>query len=418
MFSKPAERNLIVHILYLYQYFVARKGHGMTRAYEFARRLIKAGHRVTVITLPGYLPEEYQSITRITRLEIEGVPAIIIPVAYSNHMGFRRRIVAFVSFAVQASWLCITEKADLIYASSGPLTIAFPAIAGKLWQRIPMVFEVRDLWPQMPIALGVIKDPISKFIARAMELIAYRFSDHIVALSPGMAQGIQARGIPAERISIIPNSSDVDLFDIPRQAGERIRQKVGVGKGEKLLVYTGSFAWMYNLSYLAHIAACARSLEPTCKILAVGAGAEFDKVITTARELNILGHNFFVWEALPKTEMPAILAASDMTLSVTRPVQEFEDNSANKFFDSLAAGRPIAINYGGWQAALLAEKDAGIQIPADDAQRAAHQIAAYLSDAERVVQAGHAARELAYERFHRDKMAAKLARVLEDVAAQ
>ena len=184
-----AASSLALRILYLYQYFVARQGHGMTRSYEFARRLIDMGHEVTVITLPGYLPEEYQVFKKITRIEIEGVPVIILPVSYSNYMSFRRQIFAFVKFAALASWTCMRSPADVIYASSGPLTIAIPATIGKVWQRIPMVFEVRDLWPELPIAIGALKDPLSKSLARSLEWIAYHAANQVVALSPGMVEG-------------------------------------------------------------------------------------------------------------------------------------------------------------------------------------------------------------------------------------
>lgn len=387
----------------------------MTRAYEFARRLICKGHDVTVITLPGYLPLEYQQFKKTTLIDIEGVPTIIIPVAYSNYMGFTRRIVAFLQFAVLASWVCIRTPADVIYASSGPLTIAFPAIIGKLFQRVPMVFEVRDLWPRMPIALGVLKDPFTKSIARALELIAYRASSHIVALSPGMERGIKERGINPQHITVIPNSSDIDLFDVPEEVGNTIREKIGINNSTPLLVYAGSFAWMYNLSYLVDIALEMQHQVEACRFLLVGAGAEFEKVRLRAESLDLLNKTVFVWPAIPKAEVPSVLSASTLTLSVTMPIQEFEDNSANKFFDSLAAGRPIAINYGGWQAELLKETGAGIQIAEDNPRQAAQQLADFLNDPDRLVLARAAAKELAQTRFHRDKMADKLEAVLKQV---
>lgn len=406
-----------MRILYLYQYFVARKGHGMTRSYEFARRLIDMGHQVTIVTLPGYLPAEYQNIKKTTRIDIEGVPVIILPVSYSNYMSFRRRIFAFVRFALLASWVCIRTPSDVIYASSGPLTIAIPAIVGKLWQRIPMVFEVRDLWPRMPIALGILKDPISKTIAKGLEWVAYHSSNHVVALSPGIAQGVQERGIKDSLITVIPNSSDVDLFDVSPNIGDSVRHTLQLEINDPLIVYTGSFAWMYNLSYLVEIAEQMRGIIPNCCFLLIGSGAEFEKVRTKALQYEVLEKTVFVWPAAPKTEMPAILSASTLTVSLTKPIPEFADNSANKFFDSLAAGRPIAINYGGWQADLLSATGAGIQIAADDPALAAKQIAEFLQDKERVSQAGQAARELAYTRFHRDLMAKKLESVLTQVVS-
>lgn len=407
-----------MRILYLYQYFVARQGHGMTRSYEFARRLIAMGHEVTVITLSGYLPEEYRGYKRTTRIDIEGVPVIILPVAYSNYMSFRRRIFAFIKFALLASWICMRTQTDVIYASSGPLTIAIPAIAGKLWQRIPMVFEVRDLWPRMPIALGVLRDPVTKTIARAMEWIAYHAADRVVALSPGMARGVQERGVNETSISVIPNSCDVDLFDVSVELGCSVRKRLELYRGEPLVVYAGSFAWMYNLSYLIDIAVQMDYVMPECRFLLIGHGAEFESLKARALQFGVLDNTVFILPPVPKTEMPAILSASTITVSITMAIEEFSDNSANKFFDSLAAGRPIAINYGGWQADLLKQTGAGIQIAADNPQLAAAQLAEFLRDPDRVTRAGQAARELAYTRFHRDRMAEKLEAVLKQAVTQ
>jgi glycosyltransferase involved in cell wall biosynthesis len=404
-----------VRILYLYQYFVARKGHGMTRAYEFAQRLVDKGHDVTVVTLPGYLPAEYQEFNKITRVNIEGVPTVIIPVQYSNYMRFSRRIWAFIRFAFQATWICMRTPTDVIYASSGPLTIAFPAIIGRLWQRVPMVFEVRDLWPRMPIALGILKDPFTKAIARAMEWVAYHASTHVVALSEGMAAGVQERGIPASKITVIPNSSDVDLFDVPPETGRPIREKLGIDADTPLLVYAGSFGWMYKLVYVIDIAKAMRDVMPECRFLLVGAGATVEDVTTKARQAGLLDDTVFIWPPVPKLEMPAILSAATMTLSITMPIKEFKDNSANKFFDSLAAGRPMAINYGGWQAEILHETGAGIQIAKQDAALAAQQLADFIQQPDKLTHAQQAARKLAYERFDRDKMADKLEGVLKRV---
>lgn len=407
-----------MRVLYLYQYFVARKGHGMTRAYEFARRLICKGHEVTVVTLPGYLPEEYQQFKKTTLIDIEGVPTIIIPVAYSNYMGFSRRILAFVQFAILASWVCIRTPADVIYASSGPLTIAIPAIIGKLFQRIPMVFEVRDLWPELPIAIGAIQNPLLKWLAKNLEWVAYHSSRHVVALSPGMADGVEKRGVPKNRITTIPNSCDIDLFDVPTEAGLPIRKKLGLDPAQPLVVYTGTFGLMNNVIYMVDIAHEMQKLKSDCRFLLIGSGAKFEETIDYAKQRNLLDKTVFIWKPLPKVEVPAVLSAATVTSSLFLPVREMWHNSANKFFDSLAAGRPIAINYGGWQAELLKETGAGIQIAADDPRQAAHQLADFLNDPDRLALAGAAAKELAHTRFHRDKMADKLEAVLKQVTGQ
>ena len=405
-------------VLYLIQYFVPRGGSWSTRSYEFARRLIERGHEVSVISLPGYMPKEYQQYKKITRLEIEGVPVILLPIAYSNHMGFGQRMIAFIKFALLASWVGMRERADVVYASSGPLTIAIPGIAIKLWQRIPMVFEVRDLWPRLPIAIGVLKNPLFIWLAQALEWIAYHSARHVVALSPGMKAGVVERGIPDERVTVIPNSSDVDLFDVPPVVGQPLRESLGLAPDQPLVVYAGTFGFMNNVGFLVDIAQHMKTLLPECRFLLIGFGAEFDAVVEKARTLGLLDQIVFIRDSVPKTEMPAVLSAATITISTFIPVKEMWDNSANKFFDSLAAGKPIAINYGGWQADILKETNAGIQIHDTDAEQAARALADFLSASDKLAAAREAARALAYQRFSRETLAAEQEKLLRSIVAK
>lgn len=404
-----------MRILYLHQYFVPREGQGITRTYEFALRLRQMGHDVTVVTSPGYLPEKYKSLTAVTHVDMEGVPVTIVPVPYAQEMRFSRRMRAFVQFAAWASWVCMQTPADVVYASSGPLTIVIPALAAKFWQRIPLVFEVRDLWPELPIAMGILRSPFAKAAAQALEWIAYHLSAHVVGLSPGMARGIEKRGIPPERVSVVPNSADVDLFDVPEETGAPIREKLGLAPEQPLVIYTGAFGMANNIRYLVDVAAEMARLTEGVHFLLVGSGAEHQKIVDHARARGVLDRTFTIWKPVSKKEMPAILAATSLSTSILMPIPEMWNSSPNKLFDSLAAGRPVAINYGGWLADLLEETGAGIRISDDDPHAAALQIAALLFDPARLEHARRAARELARTDFDRDAMARRLEGILRGV---
>jgi glycosyltransferase involved in cell wall biosynthesis len=406
-----------MRILYFYMYFVARQGHGMTRAYEFARRLIDAGHDVTMITSAGYLPDEYKRYTRPTHIAIEGVPTLIIPVPYSNYMRFPQRIRAFVLFAARAAYHGMKTRADVVYASSAPLTIAIPGILSSRWQRIPMVFEVRDLWPELPIAIGALKNPILKWAARALEWIAYHAARHIVALSPGIAEGVARRGIRHDKITVIPNAADLDLFDVPPESGDPIRARLGIRADQPLIVYTGTFGIMNNVGFMVQIAAQMRAIDPDVRFLLIGSGGEYEKVEALAHELGVSGVNLHIWRPVSKNEIPAVLSAATVATSLFAPVREMWNNSANKFFDALAAGRPIVINYGGWQADLIHETGAGLRISDSDPLSAARDLAAFARDSDRLEHARIAARELARTRFDREHMAARLERLLREITS-
>jgi glycosyltransferase involved in cell wall biosynthesis len=402
-----------LRILYLHQYFVPPETNGGTRSYEFARRLLAAGHDVRMITSSAMLPPSYQAARHTYETTIAGIPTVVIPVPYSNHMSFRARIGAFVQFAARAAWEAARRPADVVFATSTPLTIAIPGILASVWRRVPMVFEVRDLWPELPIAMGLLSNPLLKAAALALEWLAYHASAHVIALSPGMAAGIVRRGIPDQRITVIPNSCDLELFDVPAERGQHIRSRIpGLTDGDPLIVYAGTFGHINGVEYLADVAAAARVHAPALRFLLVGDGVASDKLHERARALGVLDVNLWIWKPLPKQEIPDLLAAATVATSLFLPIPAMQHNSANKFFDALAAGRPLAINYGGWHADLLRESGAGISLPPDDPTQAAQLLGALVANRAALDQAGRQARHLAQTRFNRDAMARAFEAVL------
>ena len=403
-----------MRVLYLHQYFVSPQASGGTRSYEFARRLVKNGHQVTLITSSAFLTDDYRTNERILRRKFEGIDLVVVQVPYSNKMPYKQRIQVFLKFALHASWEALHCKADVVFATSTPLTIAIPGICAKLWQRIPLVFEVRDLWPELPIAIGALRNPVAKMLARGLEWVAYHASVHVVALSPGMAQGVMRRGILSERVTVIPNSCDVGLFDVPKECGSGIRERLHLAPGQPLIVYAGTFGHLNGVGYLVEIAAAMRNIAPEVRFLLVGTGVECEKIVEQARTREVLNENLWIWDPIPKAKMPNLLAAATVATSLFVPLPQTWNNSANKFFDALAAGKPIAINHGGWQAELLEESGAGIVLPPCDPVEAAKMLAAFVRDENRLRKASRAAHKLAYTRFSRDAMASKLEQVLCD----
>lgn len=408
--------NFMVKILYLNQYFSAPTiGPGGMRAYELASHLLAAGYKITMLTSSASLGDAWAPSSGWHAHEIDGIQVEVLRLPYNNSMPFRERITVFLKFAWRAAWHVRKFDTDLVFASSTPLTIAIPALVAKFWHRVPLVFEVCDLWPELPIAVGALRDPVSKGMARLLEWLVYHASAHVVALSPGMAEGVMCRGIPAARVTVIPNSSDVELFDVPPERGNAIRTRLGLATDQPLIIYAGAFGLINGVGYLVELAAATREIAPEARFLLVGQGAEVQKVTQRARELGVLNHNLWIWDAIPKTEIPDLLAAATVATSVFIPLRPMWHNSANKFFDALAARKPVAINYGGWQADLLHETGAGIVLPPENLDEAARLLADFARDSDRLQQASAAARDLAYTRFARDALAAQLEAVLRGV---
>jgi glycosyltransferase involved in cell wall biosynthesis len=407
-------------LIYLHQYFATPTVSGGTRSWEFSNRLIRDKWHVSMICGNSEIHEiSKNDVLNSFDTEIGKFQLNSISLKYSNNMSYGRRILSFFSFAIKSSLQVLREpKADLTFATSTPLTIAIPALLRKWFYGTPYVFEVRDLWPEMPIAVKAIRSPLAIYFARQLELLAYRNASHIVALSPGMKEGIVKLGIASDKVDVIPNGCDNARFNVPESAGlEFLRQHPEL-LGGSLIVYAGTLGHINGVRYFAHLASQMRNLMPEAKFLVVGSGACENEIKELSKELGILEKNFWIWPAIPKAEMPGLLSACTVATSLFLPIPEMEHNSANKFFDALAAGRPILINYGGWQKEILEQSGAGISIPGNDPQAGAVKLAQFLNSPECLENARNASRKLAYTEFDRDLLYKKLASVFENVLSK
>ncbi|MEM7041657.1 MAG: glycosyltransferase family 4 protein [Pseudomonadota bacterium] len=403
-------------IVYLHQYFSTPKMNlGGIRSYEMAKRLVAWGHEVHVVTSDTSGAATNEQNTDWVETDENGVHVHWLPVPYHNSMGFAQRVKAFLRFAAAAARKAASIDGDLVFATSTPLTIALPGVWAAKRRKRPMVFEVRDLWPEIPIAIGALKSKPVIMAAQWLERFSYRNSAAVIALSPGMRDGVTKVGYPDNRITIIPNAADLDLFDVPEDAGRAFRQRYPWLQDRPMVLYGGTFGFMNGVSYLPKLAAEVMPINPDIRFVAIGSGAEKDQVRKTASELGVLDKNFFIIERVNKEEMPAIHKAADVVTSLFIDLPEMRANSANKFFDGLASGTPVAINYGGWHADLLREANAGLLLDPRDLAGSAKSLAGHLEDRSWLEQAGKNARELAKSQFARDDLARRLEGVLTDV---
>ncbi len=401
-----------MRIVYLHQYFTTPAQSGGTRSYEFARRLADRGHDVHVITSSrdaGATGRQWSTV------EMEGFTVHERHVAYDNSMSPLQRVRAFVSFASLSAARARSLKGDVVFATSTPLTIILPAWFAVLGRRTPIVFEVRDSWPTVPIALGYLSNPIARWLARRLEHFAYARSAKIVALSPGMREDATEQGADPQKISVIPNAADVSMFDVPKAAGAQWRRDHGIASDAPLIVYTGTFGAANEVEYLVDVAREAAILDPRAIFALIGSGAREVSVRSRADDYGLLGTTVRLLPPVPKAEMPAVFSAADIATSVVTDNPAMNANSANKFFDSLAAGRAIAINHEGWQADLIRSQDVGLVLERHDLRAAARQLLDLIADRTRLQQVHGRARDLAQREFDRDALAHQLAEVLESV---
>jgi glycosyltransferase involved in cell wall biosynthesis len=377
-----------MQILYLHQFFITRAGVGGTRSYEFARRFVARGHRVRMVTAGS------------GQSSVDGIDVVGVPGAYSDYVSAtassdRERMLAFGRFAAAASAAAMRgPRPDVIYATSPPLTIAVPALAAAARWRAPLVFEVRDLWPEAPIQMGALSNARAQNQARSLERQAYRRARRLIALSPGIRDGIVATGVPPGKVTLVPNASDLDLFrpaELPAQF---------------LVSYFGTMGEANDLT----LAIEAARLLPDMPFVLMGDGKRREELQRTAPP-NVS----FPGPAATKQQVAELAARSSACLTFFKDVPVLATNSPNKLFDTFAAGRPAIVNMDGWMRQLVEDNDAGLYVR--DADDLAQKLAWLRAHPEEIARLGRNGRALAEREFDRDLLAGRVLDLLEEVAS-
>lgn len=377
---------------------------GGTRSFEMARRLVQMGHEVNMVT--SWRENDGRKDWFVT--DEAGIKVHWVPVPYSNKMSYKRRIISFLKFAWTASQKAASLKADVVLATSTPLTISLPGIYAAHRQNIPMVLEIRDLWPEVPISMGVLKNPLLIYAAKILEKFAIKNSTRYVALFERAKTSLIKKGAKEDMIEVIPNGADIELFS--KGDGEIIRNNIHCSTKTILIIYTGTFGRVNGVNYIVELASNLKHDE-RFKFLLIGDGFEKESVVERAKELNVFEINLYFRDRVSKIEIVDYLAAADISISTVIPLKTLEADSANKVFDSLAAGKLVAVNHEGHLKDILEDSGAGLQL-SRDYREAARQLQHLADHPERIKHAKHAARKLAVKHYSRDKLAAKLEQVL------
>lgn len=342
-------------ILYLHQYFNLPNMVGSTRSLELARGLTAAGYKVEVITSRRELGYEYPN-------DFDGISIDWLDVPYNNGFGYYKRLMAFLKFIFLTTARVLSKDYDLIYVSSTPLTVIVPALIAKVLKNKEFILEVRDMWPEIPIAMGYIKSNLTKYLTKRLAHLGYIYSEAIIALSNDMAKQIIHRyNLDAAKVFVLPNFSYSNYFQYNNSDLMTLRKRFLQNFEHKIIIYPGTFGHVNGVDYIVSLAEELRQTKYF--FLAIGSGKEMKKIhdLVTNKKLN----NLVVMESVPKDDIFKYIAASDYLISTVINVPELNWNSANKYFDGLCAGKPIIINHEGWQAQELCKWNSGIVLERD-----------------------------------------------------
>ena len=401
-----------MRLLYFHQHFATPQGSGGTRSYEFARALIARGHQVTLICgahKQSGLQLPYDAARGWHRGQVDGIDVISLPLAYSNKDSLFRRGWVFLRFALRSVRLALELDCDLVFATSTPITAVIPGLAAKWFRGKPFVFEVRDLWPELPRALGL-RNPFILGGMSLLEFLGYRSADACVGLSPGIVEGIRSRSAASLPIAMIPNGCDLEVFHPSKRATLKLP---GIGPDDFVAGFTGAHGVANGLDALLDVAQeLKRRGASRVKLVFIGDGKEKERLAEKANTLGLTNCLFF--PPVPKTELGAITASLDCGLMVLKNIPAFyRGTSPNKFFDYIAAGIPVVNNYPGWLAGMIQENQCGIVVPPNNPVAFADALQRLAADRTVCRAMGAAARALAEKEFARPALAARFIGTLE-----
>lgn len=393
-------------LLYIVQYFSFPDVPAGTRPYDLATSFQKEGHEVTVITADrsGKQKEKW------VMLEREGLKVWYVRCPYSSTMGTTERMISFTKFFYYATRKALSLEYDLILASSTPLTIGIPALICNWFKKKPYVFEVRDVWPGVPFAMGYFKNGIVRKFLYAFEKKIYKNAAAIVPLSTGMDENIKQR-YPNEKSTVIPNISEVNRF-------KKIVKDVSISvpDGYKMVLYAGTCGTVNGIGYVVDLAEKTLSLDPRLLFYIVGKGKEKDKLIKIAEEKGILNKNVFFFDPVKKDDLPYLYSMATVGSSFVIDLPALWDNSANKFFDTLAAHKPMVINHRGWQAEEIEKHNYGYVLPPKVDEEMASEFVAYMNNTELLKTQGDNAYKHAVEEYSLEIAVSKYMNVFNSIA--
>lgn len=364
--------------------------------YELTRRWVRDGHRVTVVTSP-YEKSDIQSTGFITRTVIDGIDLIVIDSADSNRDPVWKRAWKALVFALTSCWFALREPCDLVLSSSGPITVGIPGLLAKWFRGKPLVFEIRDLWPQGAVELGKLRG-LSKRLAFWFESLCYRNSKLVVACSPGMEASVNER-FPKIPTLVISNASDPELF---RRLETRSFEVPDELKDKRIFLYAGSLGLMDDCMLI--VQAMKKVNDPDIHFVFIGEGAEREDLEREVQGSGLQDRVHFLG-LLPKYDVVNWFSRAIASCVVFKNYPVLHTSSPNKLFDSFAAGIPVIQNTEGWMKPLVEKEHCGINVPPHGVEEMAIAMEFLAKDKRKREELSANATRLGEEIFNRERLA-------------
>ena len=396
-----------MNILYYHQHFSTPKGATGTRSYEFAQKLIKRGHAVTIVCGSYWIAETGLTGVFIRGQRtgtVDGIKVVEFELEYSNSDSFLWRTFIFFRYSLQGIKIALKENYDILFATSTPLTAGIPGIFAKIFRRKPFIFEVRDLWPELPKAMRVITNPIILKLMDWLETISYKTATACIGLSPGIVDGIKKK-TPNKKLAMVPNGCDLNLvYNVTKNTKDK----------KFIAVFTGAHGFANGLDAVLDAAKILiQNGENDIEIQFIGDGVLKPKLIKRVEVENIKNCKFI--DPMPKDDLFTYLQKeANVGLMILDNIPAFYfGTSPNKFFDYIALGLPVINNYPGWLAELIIKNNCGIVIPPNDPVAFSDSLIKLKEDPKTTMEMGKNSITLAKDSFNRDKLSSQFVNFLE-----
>jgi glycosyltransferase involved in cell wall biosynthesis len=407
-----------MRILYFSQYFPPEVGATQTRAYEMARGLVEAGHQVTMIAeVPnhptGIIPPEYQGKWS-DRADLDGIDVVRVWVKTSPEKNFRTRMAFYLSFMLMAIWaglFLVRGKYEMIYATSPPLFVGGAALVLSYLRRIPLVFEVRDLWPESAVALGELRNPWAIKLAHRLEEACYHRAEKIVLVTQEMADYLIQRHVPERKLVVIRNGANPDLFQFDPQVRQKHRKQLQLGE-KFVIAYAGLLGIAQGLDIMIKAAQSLMIQEPDVHFLVIGGGPVKQTLLHQAEALNLTNITFLPPQ--PRHMIPGYLSAGDAALvPLTRT--RLLGALPSKMFDAMACERPVLLAAEGEARQIIIDSKAGEVVTPENSNSLIEAINRLMKHPELCLQYGQNGRQAVIDHFSRQAQARQLADLVAEI---
>ena len=339
-----------MNIYYIHQYFKLPSEAGGTRSYWLAKALIDKGYNVTVITTSNNIQKSKEFHF------VDNINIVYFRISYNQKFSIFKRLISFLLFTIRSIiFLFYQKNVDLIFATSTPLSVGIAPLLFHKLRKIPFIFEVRDLWPEVPIQMGAIKNRLLIKLIKNFEISLYKNSKKVIALSPGMADGI-LKYVTSDKVVIIPNISKLEIF-WPRAINYCLVDDLGLSQNSFKVIHFGSLGLANGAEYILD---AAKYFNDNIEIIFIGGGSQEEFLKKKVSNLGLRSVKFLGSFDLATTSEIVNFCHISIVSFLNLPI--LFTNSPNKFFDSLAAGKPIIVNSNGWTREIVEKYNCGYYV--------------------------------------------------------